>query len=453
MDNIPFRIKINSPSNYYLNDKSADIEKYINGVIINMNNINYIITSYLPTMHIDIYYDDILLTISEIYNNFLFDMTVIELKKDDVNNNKFVEQYKSSSVFYKLKSTCYKLNGKNSRPFILTNNGSIDIPWELIKYDFYTKVDFLPEQLIISIYINRSKVNGLMIGNELIKKYNNYKYLLGIVTNIEQTDDISIVKINIIPSYVINLFLKATNENKIKIKQNNIGNLWLDINDDCVITKTYNNDFFKNVNISEGSKIIKIDNRNVYNGKVYLSTIKLNVPIKTYIWYYQFEKNNKFIKINTINDTIQKTSKLFLHKIDNILTVDFYHKQIYYNKQIDDKYINIQKMSFELIDYLTSKNIYIENKLVYYLFEKPFNGKINSNIISDHNLFEDYTLFNSINKPDDKKQPSMYEFEFYQNNKKCNIDKLNKINKKNIINKSLTIKIINDDDEILTLNL
>lgn len=453
MDYIPFRIKINSPSNYYLNDKSVDVEKFINGVIINMENINYIITSYLPTVHVNIYYENIPLAVNEMYNNFLFNITVIELVNDDINNSEFLGRYKLSSVVYKLKSVCYKLNKKNNNPLFLTKNGPINISWDQINYDFYSKIDFLPEQLIISVCISKNKVNGLMIGNELIKIYNTYKYLLGIVSEIELIDDNN-VKIRILPSYVINLFLKAIKNNTIKIKQNNIGNLWLNINDDGIITDIYSNKLLKNknFNICEGNKIIKVNNHNVLNGKIYVSLLGLNVPIKTYMWYFQLEKkNNDFININIIN--YNKTIKLYLHNLNNVLTVDFYHEHMFYDKTINDKYVNIQKMSFELIDYLASNNIYIENKLVYYLFEKPFNEKINNMIVSNHNLFEDYTLLDSLIRYTEDKQLNIYEIQMFYNNKNININDLYKFDKKRSLNKPIIMKIINDDDVILTLNL
>lgn len=380
MSDVLYKCTINSPLQYYLDYGQNDIDVFLNGIIINICNINYIVTTYLPTNDIKISSNDINFNVSGLYSNFLFNLSIFKIDDKIITNN-----------VYGNRNFCLKLNksNKNNNMFILNETKDVNITSCELKYELYQKFDFIPETLIIKTYVEDH--TGIDSGCAVIKIDKKNTHLIGIVSHIEFDSETDKYIIYIIPCYTIIKAIKNFNYDKLS-------NLWLDINENNVVTNiksTYK--CYSSINV--GDTINKIDNCDIINGKIHVKTINMNIPVSTYLWYNQHIK-----KANTFSVLINDKNILEIEykTVDDILTVNFQHNKSHYEYNIDinktNYFINLQCLSYELMDYMISKDVYIDNETVFNMFENPYRSKIKNLLVTNHNIFREVTIVEALNE-------------------------------------------------------
>ena len=395
-----------------------NVSEVINGVIISVNNTNYFLTTYVPNANLSkdfsITYgpSNQQLEITNIINQYMFNLSAFEIKN-----------FRESSTIYKynLNTITNNIisNRKSDSAYILLENNlnnAVEIPLNLFSYEFIkNKHPKLPNILVIKISLKNDididiNISDIYPGNAIIRKYQNKNKLLGIISSIELTEDGC--DIMLISSYTILFFLRF-------IKGNKLTNLWFDIDiDNNIITNIYKNSLpflIDKNNIELGDQLLTIDDKIIINGCIYDEITNIFIPLHTYIWYNQYlGKGN--IKSQTSSDAKEAYNILIKKKdqsivsinypyinIDNIMTVGFNHIPGAFN--LSDKSFIFQYISFELIDYLLDKSIFLEGDLINKLFDTPFDEKDNDIIISkfdSKSLSIIYSnIYNLINRTND----------------------------------------------------
>jgi len=378
MSDVLYKCTIDSPLHYYLDYEHESVEVFLNGVIINICNINYIVTTYLPTNEIKISVHDVNYDIEGIYSNFLFNLSIFRLNdKNIINNNVYVNR-----------NFCMKLNNKNTNKILILNEtNDVDISTCELKYELYKKFEFIPDILMIKTYVEDH--DGIDSGCAVIRTHKKHTQLLGIVSHIEYLDEENRYSVYIIPSYAILKCIKNFDVDKLS-------NLWLDINENNIVTNL-NSTYKCYSSINVGDTINKINNCDVINGKIHVKTINMDLPVGTYLWYNQnIKKINVFNVLLNDKDIIEIEYKT----LDDVLTVNFQHNKLHSEYNIDINgttyFINIQCLSYELIDYMITKDVYIENEITYNMFENPYGSKIKNLLISNHNIFREVTMTEAL---------------------------------------------------------
>lgn len=444
---------------YYIRGiTSKIIEIFQYGIIININNINYICTTYLPNgENCKIFYNDNEIIFTECFKQYLFNINIY--KVDNIFNMK---HFHIKNCIGNIKPT-----KNNTNAYIQTSTELIKIPLIKLNYELNdAKHPSLPKIIVLSIKIDdtiglkSNYINIIHPGNTIYRIFNNKLILLGIVSHLINND--TEIEIIIIPSYTLIQTIKL-------IKNNKLNNIWNKIEDGKIISN-YNNFNYKKIMI--GDTITKLNNNDVINGEINIKSLNINVPIQTYIWYNQYEnKQSKFFitiertinicRIDQTNQYISLTVEYPYKDIDTIMPLYFNHNietfsnKIKHPKEFNEYDVTYQNLSFELIDYLTENDIYIKNNFINIIFNDPFNHKINSVIITNINFMKsnyDF-LINIINN----KQQTSFNIDLLQMsyvNKKYNYDTLTKLN--SIYNKfknksntyNINLNIINDNKKI-----
>jgi hypothetical protein len=382
MSDVIYKLNIQSPNQYYLNNQLENTDIFINGVIINIANVNYIVTTYLPTDEVCINCDDINFNINKIYRNFLLNLSIFELSDKNITG---INVYGNNNFYLKL-----DFNNKKCIK-ILNETCNVDISSCELTYELFNQFDFLPSTLLIKI--NVDDCTGIDKGCAVVKFNNKRNQLLGVVSHIE-TDYTDKYVVYIIPLYVILRSIKNINNCKLT-------NLWLNIDENNMVTNI--NTTYKSYSaINVGDTIDKINNEDVKNGKIYAKEINMYLPVQTYLWYNQCTK--KSTKFNVLIN--QKNSQSIDCKtIDDVLAINFDHDRVYSNYAIEingNAYnIEVQGLSYELLDFMISKDIYIDNNMTYMMFEQPYGKKIKNLIVTNHDIFRDVTLSIAISENND----------------------------------------------------
>ncbi len=392
-----------------------NVSEIINGVIISINNTNYFITTYVPNAKLSENFSitygpaNQQLEISNIINQYMFNLTAFEIK--NFKENPIIFKYSPNIITTNIIS-----NRKSDSAYILLENNlndSIELPLNLFSYDFIkNKHPKLPNLLIIKISLKNDididiNISDIYPGNAVIRKYQNKNRLLGIISNIELTEDGC--NIILIPSYTILSFLRF-------IKSNKLTNLWFDINNN-IITNIYKNSLpflINKNNIEIGDQLLTIDDKVIMNGCIFDEITNILIPIHTYVWYNQYfskgnikntsmtEKESYSLLIKKKDQSIVTVNYPYIN-VDNILTIGFNHIPEAFN--LLDRSFIFQYISFELIDYLLDKSIFLEGDLINKLFDIPFDEKYNNIIISKFdpkNLRIIYSnIYDLINKTND----------------------------------------------------
>ena len=254
---------------------------------VNVNNIIFFTNKFINQM--DILYDFIFITNLDIlYLQYISNINIIINKinflsyKD--NNNNIDLDYNLLIIPFQYFNKLNNINDKNIIDFLYENH----INYHLLLNDFYYKNDYLILNDIKTTFIN----NGFLFETNFIKNilyYNNYCYFKKI------NDNHFYFFKNITQKYQeflwcgYNLkFSKESNENiVIKVKFNIKINSKFDLNNKIGL-KTHNplkihNDFFKNINLKQYTKIefnINIKKKNqliIFNFDDYLDEIEFEI--------------------------------------------------------------------------------------------------------------------------------------------------------------------------------
>lgn len=425
MTDVIYKFTANDPNYYYLNVGSEKKEYFLNGIIININNINYIVTTYLPTNEISISYNDVIFDVKNSYSNLLFNLSAFEITDQNISNLNV----------YGHKNVCLKLNFNDKTSIkVLNENLDVDITNQL-SYDLYNKYDFLPPTILIKSHVNNHE--GIDSGCAVVKYYNNKSQLIGIISHLEIGVDDDYI-LYIIPCYTIIKFIKHM------LTTNKLTNLWLDIDENNTVINIKSKHKCYSV-VQIGDIINKIDTQDVINGKIHIKDINYNVPFSTYLWYNQHvKKANKFQALFNQKDIIFIDYKL----VNDVLTTSFIHDKLYLTLITSECRINIQTLSYELLNYMIDRDVYIDNEITYDMFESPFGDKIPNIIITNHDVFRDVTILDALSESNDI-PIKINSIKFESENKFTRIWQFNKKkNQKNNIN----IKLITENQiyELIT---
>jgi len=304
------------------------------GVIINVKNINYLITNYISNID-KIFIKNEEVSFTGYTKQFLFDITIIKLNNLIIGNKtKFIN----------------KINNIKSIT-IESNEIELDIDIKYIKYELVDAIHpILPKLLNITCNykLNEDIRSRLYRGNIV---YSNNKFI-GIIGQIEED------KINIIPSYII--------LSQLDKPSNNIKNIWNNIDKEGYI---YNDKFN---NFEDGDQIVKLNNTVVSNGNILIKELNYILPIQTYI-YYNFPNKNIIKKVIVNRKSVDVNITCKMYNIDEIFFFPFH--QIYEYDQRE----NLLDISFEHLNNLfNSLGIdEIEQKydknIIEQIFENPYN--------------------------------------------------------------------------------
>lgn len=405
----------NTVDQYYFNhcdNTDNTILRY--GIIININNIDYFITTYIPNHNNTISISDLKFISS--YSNYFYGLTAYAINHYDENIFKFLKtdfQYKINNY-----DDFYIIIGENKEEHIA-------ISYDKIKYVYDNNINIMNKlQLTIELSYDKEQNNLAKIypGNPII---NSELKLIGIIESLSMIDINSYV-VNIIPSYIIMNWLKGR-------MKSTVYNLWININEDNIIKNTYLQ--YTNLNIND--HIISVNKKQIYkNNLVKDAKLGFEIPLYLYLYYNVYDN---------INIMIQRAKEILFIKetaysINNITMIPY--ENINHHIILSDDDI-IQTMSYEVVKYLIKNKIYINSKIINDFYENPFNYPKKSTTYCISKIYITKLLLAEkpciyelkfINKINNIEIITSYDIELLINSKKNHVKIMNKLNKQSNIN-------------------
>lgn len=350
--------------NYYFNTLTKTEDTYCNGIMMNVNKINYYVTTYIPidknirnnTLKIN---NDIKMDIpnEQITADFYVNMTAIKMN----NSIKDIEIFAYKTI---------KKNLTNLKNINVITNKKENIGIKELKYCLHETCPILPKLIMITAKLidNTNDIN-IYTGNVVMCE----NKLIGVISHMETETDATEVIIYIIPGYMIYKWLSS--------KQNKL----------TFIHPTITNRMLKDKNIFElniidviGNKKSKINNwKNGYITDNQMGTFQ--IPFETYLLYNRYDTTNHKLELCSLQESREITEHIDFKTSDD-LAIDIYHnrRNIQQVKYETNKIGYINNISLEMLDYLIRNNIYVMNENIV-KFDIFSGDKINTTILTNYN--------------------------------------------------------------------